>query len=281
MVSNHFHPHKKIMFQQLHESEDYYDHFSYSVGESEPVYDVFHEVQAELLHKVHAEFQKMNVSITEDFRSLKATMNHMMEIVKKIKLSGRRSDGGNAPLCAQENLAHKTAPPKSLRAQSSPMGHKPRTSRFKQPVEHKRFNSSKYGSGSCALPSRVKDVLFGTYGKQPFDRGRNGDDEVRLKICINRFDQVVYSLLLAKHSLLHKIFHVYVSEVCIVEDEPLPGRPPPLRDKKSHSPVCSAKEFKPKSITSTTTMRFFIKQACKTCLTRTGSDKLSMFCVQP
>ena len=120
------------MFQQLHESEDYYDHFSYSVGESEPVYDVFHEVQAELLHKVHAEFQKMNVSITEDFRSLKATMNHMMEIVKMIKLSGRRSDGGNAPLCAQENLAHKTAPPKSLRAQSSPMGHKPRTSRFKQ-----------------------------------------------------------------------------------------------------------------------------------------------------
>ncbi|CAF1928589.1 BnaC05g21900D [Brassica napus] len=204
----------------------------------------------------------MNVSITEDFRSLKATMNHMMEIVKKIKLSGRRSDGGNTPLCAQENLAHKTAPPKRLRAQSSPMGHKPRTSRFKQPVEHKRFNSSKYGSGSCALPSRVKDVLFGTYGKQPFDRGRNGDDEVRLKICINRFDQVVYSLLLAKHSLLHKIFHVYVSEVCVVEDEPLPGRPPPLRDKKSHSPVCSAKEFKPKSITSTTTMRFFIKQAC-------------------
>ncbi|KAF3585918.1 hypothetical protein F2Q69_00028223 [Brassica cretica] len=211
------------MFQQLHESEDYYDHFSYSVGESEPVYDIFHEVQAELLHKVHAELQKMNVSITEDFRSLKATMNHMMEIVKKIKLSGRRSDGGNAPLCAQENLAHKTAPPKRLRAQSSPMGHKPRTSRFKQPVEHKRFNSSKYGSGSCALPSRVKDVLFGTYGKQPFDRGRNGDDEVRLKICINRFDQVVYSLLLAKHSLLHKIFHVYVSEVCVVEDEPLPA----------------------------------------------------------
>ncbi|KAH0878746.1 hypothetical protein HID58_066140, partial [Brassica napus] len=270
----------------------------------------------------------MNVSITEDFRSLKATMNHMMEIVKKIKLSGRRSDGGNTPLCAQENLAHKTAPPKRLRTQSSPMGHKPRTSRFKQPVEHKRFNSSKYGSGSCALPSRVKDVLFGTYGKQPFDRGRNGDDEVRLKICINRyvslkmnhslatmnhmmeivkkiklsgrrsdggnaplcaqenlahktappkslraqsspmghkprtsrfkqhrvkdvlfgtygkqpfdrgrngddevrlkicinrFDQVVYSLLLAKHSLLHKIFHVYVSEVCVVEDEPLPG----------------------------------------------------------
>ncbi|KAF2558728.1 hypothetical protein F2Q68_00014641 [Brassica cretica] len=202
-------------------------------------------------------------------------MNHMMEIVKKIKLSGRRSDGGNAPLCAQENLAHKTAPPKSLRAQSSPMGHKPRTSRFKQPVEHKRFNSSKYGSGSCALPSRVKDVLFGTYGKQPFDRGRNGDDEVRLKICINRFDQVVYSLLLAKHSLLHKIFHVYVSEVCVVEDEPLPGRPPPLRDKKSHSPVCSAKEFKPKSITSTTTMRFFIKQASLT-LAASGPDGSSV-----
>ncbi|KAF3612149.1 hypothetical protein DY000_02047272 [Brassica cretica] len=137
------------MFQQLHESEDYYDHFSYSVGESEPVYDIFHEGQAELLHKVHAEFQKMNVSITEDFRSLKATMNHMMEIVKKIKLSGRRSDGGNAPLCAQENLAHKTAPPKRLRAQSSPMGHKPRTSRFKQPVEHKRFNSSKFTPNSA------------------------------------------------------------------------------------------------------------------------------------
>ncbi|CAN6859377.1 unnamed protein product [Brassica oleracea var. botrytis] len=76
-------------------------------------------------------------------------MNHMMEIVKKIKLSGRRSDGGNAPRCVQENLAHKTAPRKRVRARSSPMRHKHCTFRFKQPVEHKLFNSSKFGSGFC------------------------------------------------------------------------------------------------------------------------------------
>ena len=107
-------------------------------------------MKTELLHKVHAEFQKIKVSITEDFRSPKATMNHMMEIVKKIKLSGRRSDGGNAPRCVQENMAHKTVPPKRVRARSSPMRHKHRTFRFKQPVEHKLFNSSKFGSGFCS-----------------------------------------------------------------------------------------------------------------------------------
>lgn len=80
-------------------------------------------------------------------------------------------------------------------------------------LRRSRSLGCKIQNSACALPNCVKDVLFGTYGKQPFDCGHNGYDKVHLKIGITRFYQVVYSHQLAKKSLLHMIFHVYVLKV--------------------------------------------------------------------
>ncbi|WZZ51977.1 hypothetical protein YC2023_052084 [Brassica napus] len=52
------------------------------------------EFKINLLHQMHYEFQKMKVSMTESFRILEATINHMVEIVRKMKAGdGGASDG--------------------------------------------------------------------------------------------------------------------------------------------------------------------------------------------
>ncbi|KAG2239970.1 hypothetical protein Bca52824_091201 [Brassica carinata] len=43
------------------------------------------DIKITLLLQMHDEFQKMKVSMTESFRSLEATVNHMMEIVRMMK----------------------------------------------------------------------------------------------------------------------------------------------------------------------------------------------------
>ncbi|KAL0708526.1 hypothetical protein Bca4012_074952 [Brassica carinata] len=60
-----------------------------------------------------------------------------------------------------------------------------------------RSNSCKHGCGFSYLQLPTRPVSFGNYGKHPFDRGRNSD-----------------------------------VEACVIKDEPVFGRPPPLRDKK-------------------------------------------------
>ena len=43
------------------------------------------DIKITLLRQMHDEFQKMKVSMTESFRSLEATVNHMVEIVRMMK----------------------------------------------------------------------------------------------------------------------------------------------------------------------------------------------------
>ncbi|KAG2313050.1 hypothetical protein Bca52824_024607 [Brassica carinata] len=42
------------------------------------------DVKTKLLHRMHDEFQKMKIGMTESFRSLEAKLNHMVEIIMKV-----------------------------------------------------------------------------------------------------------------------------------------------------------------------------------------------------
>ncbi|KAL0702801.1 hypothetical protein Bca4012_058923 [Brassica carinata] len=55
----------------------------------------FHEVQSEMLRKVHDEFQKTKICMREHFRSLEATMKCMMETVTNGHVGASNISGGN------------------------------------------------------------------------------------------------------------------------------------------------------------------------------------------
>ncbi|KAJ4910215.1 Uncharacterized protein Rs2_04836 [Raphanus sativus] len=91
-----------------------------------------------------------------------------------------------------------TSPRKQGQDQTVPVKHHHHTVLAKNSGKCSWSNSSKHVSGFSYLQLLPRHVSFGTHGKHPFDRGRNGD-----------------------------------GEICIVKEEAALGRPPPLRDKKS------------------------------------------------
>ncbi|KAG2291331.1 hypothetical protein Bca4012_007283 [Brassica carinata] len=166
------------------------------------------DIKITLLRQMHDEFQKMKVS--KSFRSLEATINHMVKIVRKMKACDGGASDGTASRSSQTVLSYpilsigqsKTSPPEQRRARTVPDGHHHHTLLA---TIFNRSNSCKHGYGFTylQLPTRpTRPVSFGTYGKHPFDRGRNGD-----------------------------------VEACLVKDEPVLGRPPPLGDNKFDSPM--------------------------------------------
>ncbi|CAN6927309.1 unnamed protein product [Brassica oleracea var. botrytis] len=192
------------MFQQLHDCEDYYDHV-YSVRE--PLYDVydedvvmgFHEVQTEMLRKVHDELQKMKVCIADSVKRLEKTVNHMVELVKDMRSSEEKASDGNVQQPSQRcvsvtqsaNSTLKRGRPRTVpfrKCQTSHVG-KPRnispityreglvsTRTQKQgtlpqaPSMRWRFQVSAY-----ALDGAMEKNSFGGEGgkgNHPFDRGK-------------------------------------------------------------------------------------------------------------
>ena len=88
MVSNHFHPQKKNMFQQ-----DCYDHVPVDDVYNEDVVVGFHGVQAEILRKVHDEFQNMKICMATIFRSFGESMN--LEITRNTRVGAKKTGDGS------------------------------------------------------------------------------------------------------------------------------------------------------------------------------------------
>ncbi|KAL0690008.1 hypothetical protein Bca4012_089686 [Brassica carinata] len=75
------------------------------------------DIKITLLRQMHDEFQKMNVSMTESFRSLEATVNHIVEIVRMMK-----AGDGTASRSSQT-----VSSPKRRRARSTRISHQHHT----------------------------------------------------------------------------------------------------------------------------------------------------------
>ena len=192
------------MFQQLHDCEDYYDHV-YSVRE--PLYDVydedvvmgFHEVQAEMLRKVHDELQKMKVCIADSVKRLEKTVNHMVEVVKDMRSSEEKASDGNVQQPSQRcvsvtqsaNSTLKRGRPRTVpfrKCQTSHVG-KPRNISpitYREGLGSKRTQKQgtlpqapsmrwRFQVSAYALDGAMEKNSFGGEGgkgNHPFDRGK-------------------------------------------------------------------------------------------------------------
>ncbi|KAF3589355.1 hypothetical protein F2Q69_00031204 [Brassica cretica] len=79
---------------------------------------------------MHDEFQKMKVSMTESFRSLEATVNHMVEIVRMMKDGDGTASRSSQTVSSYPILSivqSKTSPPKRRRARSTRISHQHHT----------------------------------------------------------------------------------------------------------------------------------------------------------
>ncbi|KAL0846552.1 hypothetical protein Bca101_019798 [Brassica carinata] len=85
------------------------------------------DIKTKFLLQMHDEFQKMKVCMDESFSSLEATMNHMVEIVRKMS-------AGDGILSIYRS---KTSAPKRRRARSTRVSHQHQTF-WKQRQKHKR-----------------------------------------------------------------------------------------------------------------------------------------------
>ncbi|KAH0855058.1 hypothetical protein HID58_020538 [Brassica napus] len=84
------------------------------------------DIKITLLRQMHDEFQKMKVSMTESFRSLEATVNHMVEIVRMMKSGDGTASRSSQTVSSYPILSigqSKTSPPKRRRARSTRISH--------------------------------------------------------------------------------------------------------------------------------------------------------------
>ncbi|KAF2562206.1 hypothetical protein F2Q70_00016283 [Brassica cretica] len=75
--------------------------------------ELIEDIKISLLRQIHDEFQKMKVSMTENFRGLEATMNHMVEIVRKMKAGDGTASRSSQTVSSYPNLSigqSKTSP---------------------------------------------------------------------------------------------------------------------------------------------------------------------------
>ena len=101
------------------------------------------DIKITLLRQMHDEFQKMKVSMTESFRSLEATVNHMVEIVRMMKAgdgtASRSSQTGSSyPILSIGQS--KTSPPKRRRARSTRISHQHLSGAKKQHMHKRKKN---------------------------------------------------------------------------------------------------------------------------------------------
>ncbi|KAL0704702.1 hypothetical protein Bca4012_071127 [Brassica carinata] len=89
------------------------------------------DIKITLLRQMHNEFQKMKVSMTESFRNLEATINHMVEIVRKMKAGDGGASDGTASRSSQSVSSYpilsigqsNTSPPEKKTSPSHSSGH--------------------------------------------------------------------------------------------------------------------------------------------------------------
>ncbi|KAF2557326.1 hypothetical protein F2Q68_00015961 [Brassica cretica] len=100
---------------------------------------------------MYDEFQTMKVCMTENFWSLEATMNHMVEIVRKMNTGDGGAIDGTASRSSRAVSSYtvlsldqsKTSPPKRRRARSTRISHQHHTFWSKKQHMHKRKRKRK------------------------------------------------------------------------------------------------------------------------------------------
>ncbi|KAJ4884204.1 hypothetical protein Rs2_34297 [Raphanus sativus] len=247
------------MFQQVHDCDYYYDHVSFR----EPVYDEykedvvvgFHEVQSEMLRKVHDEFQKMKICMREHFRSHEATMKCMMETVTNGHVDASNISGGNkapeehqfkSPF-VERNENHKIemyGDPIYDKYEDDVLGFDHEGSIESQGRRHDGGNTNH--TTNTKQPSKRDSTVWSSNFQQFLVHQSTQEDHcveyvhctplkssymlhapVKVETWV---DRVVYIRLMPKYSLVH--LNVSLLNVTVCENEPFPLKPPPLRDKK-------------------------------------------------
>ncbi|KAG2269749.1 hypothetical protein Bca52824_064304 [Brassica carinata] len=154
------------------------------------------DIKITLLRQMHDEFQKMKVSMTESFRSLEATVNHMVEIVRMMKDGDGTASRSSQTVSSYPILSivqSKTSPPKRRRARSTRISHQHHTFWSKRrhipKRKRKKISPKKKRKKTMQTKRRKQQQEIKSTSRAGPIKLKAGSKQQNLGLLVNRFER--------------------------------------------------------------------------------------------